>query len=85
MQEDIGENCYDIVVANILAPVIILLQKEIVSHLKDGALFIASGIIDTKTKEVKSAVEKNPYLELIEVVRDGEWSAVCAKRTLRQA
>lgn len=85
VQEDIGENCYDIVVANILAPVIILLQKEIVSHLKDGALFIASGIIDTKTKEVKSAVEKNPYLELIEVVRDGEWSAVCAKRTLRQA
>lgn len=83
LQREVGENRYDIAVANILAPVIVLLQKEITRHLKDGAIFIASGIIDTKAEEVRLAVEKNPYLELIEVLSDGEWVAVCARRTQR--
>ena len=39
-----GEECYDIAVANILAPVIILLQGEICRHLKHGGIFITSGI-----------------------------------------
>ncbi len=38
-----GEECYDIAVANILAPVIILLQAEIGRHLKQGGIFITSG------------------------------------------
>ena len=34
----VGEECYDIAVANILAPVIILLQGEICRHLKHGGM-----------------------------------------------
>ena len=39
IQEQAGYECYDIAVANILAPVIILLQAEIVRHLKPCLLY----------------------------------------------
>ena len=48
IQEQAGIECYDIAAANILAPVIILLQGEITKHLKHGGIFITSGIINMK-------------------------------------
>ena len=64
-----GEECYDIAVANILAPVIILLQAEIGRHLKQGGIFITSGIINTKEEEVRAAMEANKRLEIVEIGR----------------
>lgn len=75
-----GANCYDIAVANILAPVIILLQKQIPAHLKKGGIFIASGIINTKEKEVKDALSSNKELEIIETTYHGEWVSITARR-----
>lgn len=75
-----GANCYDIAVANILAPVIILLQKQIPDHLKKGGIFIASGIINTKEKEVKDALSSNKELEIIETTYQGEWVSITARR-----
>lgn len=63
-----GTNCYDIAVANILAPVIILLQRQIPAHLKKGGIFIASGIINTKEKDVKEALSVNKELDWLMVV-----------------
>ena len=68
-----GTNCYDIAVANILAPVIILLQRQIPAHLKKGGIFIASGIINTKEKDVKEALSVNKELDIIETTYQGEW------------
>lgn len=75
-----GYECYDIVVANILADVIILLAPEVPPHLKHGGIFIASGIIDTKEDAVKKAVEAVGELEILEVTRQGEWVSVTARR-----
>ncbi len=71
---------YDMVVANILAPVIILLSKMIHRFLKKGGVFIASGIIDDKEKAVVDAVKENPNLEIVEINHQGEWVNVTARR-----
>ena len=73
VQEEAGFGCYDIAVANILADVIIFLQKEIPVHLKPGGIFITSGIIDIRAEEVKAALLSNEALELLEEKRQNEW------------
>ena len=75
-----GYECYDIVCANILADVLEPLSECIHEHMKHGAYFITSGIIDTKEAEVVAAFEKNPELEIVEVNHDGEWVNVTARR-----
>lgn len=49
---------FDVVVANIVADVIIMFCKDVASFMKDGAVFITSGIIDTKEQDVVSAFKK---------------------------
>jgi len=73
----IGKDKCDLVVANILADVIIPLSGIIKDNIKDGGLFICSGIINTKEDEVKAALEKNNY-KIIEVNRMGDWVMMAA-------
>ncbi len=68
----------DIVVANIIADVIILLSKDIKKYLKDEGFFIASGIILDKVEEVKENLLANG-LEIVEVETMGEWSVIVSK------
>ena len=75
-----GYECYDIVCANILADVLEPLSVGITQHMKHGAYFITSGIIDTKEQEVVDAFNKNPELEIVEINHDGEWVNVTARR-----
>ena len=58
LQEKVGTEEYDIVVANILADVIIPMAPVIPARLKKGGYFITSGIIDFKEDQVKEAIEK---------------------------
>lgn len=80
LQEQAGFGCYDIVTANILADVIIPLQKEIAVHLKPEGYFISSGIIEKKEQAVLAAIKENPSLEAVEVVRQGEWVSITARK-----
>lgn len=80
IQKQAGYSCYDIAAANILAPVIILLQKEIPLHLKKGGIFITSGIINTKEEAVKEALSANRELEIVETTYQGEWVSITARR-----
>ncbi len=80
VQDEVGYECYDIVVANILADVIIMLQKEIPVHLKKGGIFITSGIINTKEQAVKEALACNEALEIVETTYQGEWVSITARR-----
>lgn len=75
-----GYDKYDIVVANILADVIILLVNEIPAHLKQGGYFITSGIINMKEEAVKAAFAECEELELVEVTYQGEWVSVTARK-----
>ena len=80
IQDRVGYGCYDIVVANILADVIIMLQKEIPVHIKKGGIFITSGIINMKEEAVREAFAANDAFEVVEVTYQGEWVSVTAKR-----
>ena len=80
VQEQVGDG-YDIVTANILAEVLIPLMPQGVRCLKDGGIYIMSGIIDDKEEAVVNACRENG-LEVLEVNRQGEWrGVVCAKCT----
>lgn len=73
---DIGQ--YDIVVANILADVIIPLSSVIRPFMKEGGVFITSGIINTKETAVKEALEANGFT-ITDITYMGEWVAITAK------
>jgi len=80
VKDAVGYECYDIVCANILADVLIPLSEIIADHMKDGAIFMTSGIINTKENEVVEAFNKNPHLEILEINHDGEWVNVTARK-----
>ena len=77
LQEKVGTEKYDIVVANILADVIIPMAPVIPDRLKKKGIFISSGIIDFKEKEVKDAIERSG-LHILEVNHQGEWVGITA-------
>ena len=79
VQDAVGYECYDIVVANILAEVLVPLTPVIVNQLKKGGIYITSGIIDDKETTVAEAV-KAAGLEVLEVTYQGEWVSVTARK-----
>ncbi len=79
LQEKVGIEKYDIVVANILADVIIPMAPVIPARLKKGGKFITSGIIDFKENEVKEAIEK-AGLTVVEINHQGEWVNITAEK-----
>ena len=80
IQDQVGYACYDIVAANILADVLVMLTPVIVSQLKPGGIYITSGIIDDKEEVVKQAVA-DAGLELLDVTYQGEWVCVTARKS----
>ena len=80
VQDRAGYECYDIVLANILAGVLVDLTPVIASQMKKGAVYITSGIINDGDKEhqVKDAMEK-AGLKVIDVSYQGEWVSVTGK------
>ena len=79
VQDKVGYECYDIVMANILAEVLLPLTPVIVNQLKPGGIYITSGIIDDKEEVVVQAV-KDAGLTVLEVTHQGEWVSVTARK-----
>ncbi|MDD6207888.1 MAG: 50S ribosomal protein L11 methyltransferase [Clostridiales bacterium] len=80
LQENVGYGCYDLVVANILADIIIPLSGEIAQHMKKDGLFVSSGIIDMKRDEVREALLSNGF-EIVEENMMKDWVSFVAKKT----
>ncbi|MDE7282659.1 MAG: 50S ribosomal protein L11 methyltransferase [Lachnospiraceae bacterium] len=79
VQDKVGYACYDIVVANILADVLLMLTPVITGQLKKGGIYITSGIIQDKEEVVVKAVGE-AGLKVLEVTRQGEWVSVTAMK-----
>ena len=79
VQDKVGYEKYDIVVANILAEVLVPLTPVIVHQMKKGAVYITSGIIEEKEDTVVQTV-KAAGLEVLEVTHQGEWVSVTARK-----
>ncbi len=69
---------YDIVVANIVADVIIMLTKDVEQFMKPDTVYLMSGIIDTREQDVLAAVEQ--HFEIIDRKEEKGWVALSAKR-----
>ena len=68
----------DIVVANILAEIICILTDDVKRVLKDGGVFITSGIIHDRVDMICEKLEATGF-EVVEKNRDGEWNCIVAK------
>lgn len=78
IQDAVGYEKYDIVVANILAEVLLPLTPVVKRHLKKGGIYITSGIIAEKERLVVDAVTA-AGMEVLEVTRQNEWVSVTAR------
>ena len=81
LQNRLGRECYDIVVANILADIIIDMMPAIPDRIKPGGLFISSGIIDFKEEAIVTTLKK-AGLEIVEINHQGEWVNVTARKPM---
>jgi ribosomal protein L11 methyltransferase len=74
----LGELCqtkYDIVVANIIAPVILELFDDMLLRLKPGGYFLASGLIETSVGTVEAKMREAGFTE-IQRSQQGDWYAL---------
>lgn len=75
---DVVDKKYDIVVANILAEIIAILNKDIKRCLAEDGIFISSGIIKDKVDFVKNSMAESG-LEVLQVIELGEWASIVSR------
>lgn len=75
---EVVEGTADIIVANIIADIIMMLTPSISKFMHKDTIFISSGIINVKLAGVLETFEANGF-EIVEVNQQGEWSAVACK------
>lgn len=79
LRNEILENTYDIVAANIVADVIIPLAPFAYKAVKDNGTFITSGIIEDRMDDVTAAL-KNAGFSVVETKRSADWAAFVCKK-----
>lgn len=79
LRNRVYETEYDIVVANILAPVLVPLTPVIKPALKKGGIYICSGIAKELSEMVETAI-KEADMELVSKKEDGDWVSLTARK-----
>lgn len=74
LREKIGQE-YDIVIANIVADVIILMSGIFRQFMHQNSLLIVSGIIDRQKDEVREALVKNGF-KILNARESSDWSCM---------
>lgn len=69
----------DVVVANILAEIIMSFTNDAFQVVKDGGLFITSGIIGAKKEDVKQSLEAAGFI-VVEVMMMEDWVTIISKK-----
>lgn len=68
----------DIVVANLMADLVMMLSKDVAKHLRGKAIYISSGILIEKQAQVSQVIRSCGF-EILEVLEQGEWCAIAAR------
>ncbi len=68
----------DIVVANLMADLVMMLSGDVPAHMKEGGVYISSGILVEKEEVVSKAIVDAGF-KIIEIKEDGMWCAIAAK------
>ena len=69
----------DILVANLMADLVMRLSPAAAGHLERGGWYVTSGILDIKEEVVSKAIREAGFA-IEEVLHDGEWCAVIARK-----
>ncbi len=67
----------DVVVANLMADLVMLLAADARRHLSRDGVFISSGVLIEKEEKVLAAIREAGF-RIVEVAEDGEWCAIAA-------
>ena len=79
VQARVGQERYDVVLANILPDVLVPLTPQAVRCMKPGGIYITSGILIERAQSVKDAMIREG-LEIVSVTEQGEWCCVVGRK-----
>lgn len=68
----------DIVVANLMAEMVVMLISSVREHMLSGGVFISSGILVEKKDMVIGALSEEGF-EIVKLMEKGEWCAIMAR------
>lgn len=68
----------DVVVANLMADLVMMLSCDVAKHLKGKGIFISSGILIEKQEQVSESIKNNGF-EIVEILEQGDWCAIAAR------
>ena len=74
----------DLVIGNLLAPLVMALSEQVAQRSEPGTLFVASGIIDDMEEKCLAHVKAQGF-EFLEIMMDDCWTAFCAEYKGRDA
>jgi ribosomal protein L11 methyltransferase len=72
-----SSDSYDVVVANIVADILIILNKDLKKVLKDDGILILSGILTIYKDKV---LNKFKEFKILEIIQNNEWSTLILKK-----
>lgn len=73
-----GEYRADIIVANLMHNLVMMLAPAAREHMAKNGVFISSGILLEKKDETAKAIREAGF-EIVEISEDGEWCAIVAR------
>ena len=68
----------NVVVANLMADLVMMLSKDVAKHLLPGGYYISSGILDEKLVTVADSIRACGF-KILEAKQDGMWCAIVAQ------
>lgn len=68
----------DVIVANIMADVLMRMNKTISEFIRKDGLYISSGIVNGREHDVLESIKANNF-EIVEHLHQGEWHAILAR------
>ena len=68
----------DVIVANLMADLVMMLSADVAKHLLPGGIYISSGILTEKEVPVADTMRSLGF-KIMEVKEDGMWCAIVAK------
>lgn len=69
----------DIVAANLMADLVKMLSPSVPAHLREGGIYISSGILAVLAEEVSAVIEESGF-DIVEIMVKGEWCAIAARQ-----
>ncbi|MFP3895370.1 MAG: 50S ribosomal protein L11 methyltransferase [Anaerolineales bacterium] len=79
LEASLSSRCYDLLLVNILAEVIVDMAPALGAVLPEQGLFVGSGIIEKKASQVERALAQE-QITLDEILREDDWVALIGHR-----